>query len=234
MHGLKRCAELMLSAVVILGGLCVASDGASTEHTDLVYSHVENDKMMIALTFDDGPHPKYTPMILDILKKYGIRATFFAVGENAEQYPELIKRCLREGHEIANHTYSHSDLSHRSFDEVCGEVGKAENAIYENSESRTKLLRPPGGLYGKNVIMAAYELDYTLVLWTVDTRDWAHTPVAKIAEKVLRNTKAGDIILMHDFIGRDSPTPEALEKVIPTLLERGYRFVTVSELLGAK
>lgn len=234
MHGLRRCAELVISVALILGGVCPISDGVGGESTDLVYSHVENDKMMIALTFDDGPHPRYTPMILDILKKYGVRATFFAVGENAELYPELIGRCLCEGHEVANHTYSHGDLSHSSYDEICREVGRAENAIYETCESRTKLLRPPGGLYGKNVIMAAHELDYTLVLWTVDTRDWAHTPADKIAKKVLSSTKAGDIILMHDFIGRDSPTPKALEAVIPALLERGFRFVTVSELLGSK
>jgi len=198
----------------------------------MVYSSKTNDKMMIALTFDDGPHPRYTPEILDILHEYGICATFFTVGKNAVNYPGIIERYQKEGHEIANHTYSHKDLSKDSYDDVCREVSTAEDIIFESLDVRTKLLRPPGGLYGKNVIKAAAQLDYTLVLWTVDTKDWAHTPSQKIVEKVLSSVESGDIILMHDFIGKNSPTPDALREMIPQLLDRGFRFVTVSELLG--
>ena len=223
----RICA--VLSAAVLLFSLSVRS---GAEDYGLVYSHRKNEKMLISLTFDDGPHPRYTPEILDILKKYDIRATFFVVGQNASYYPELVKRCQDEGHEIANHTYSHKNLSKDSFEDICREVRDTENVIYENLDTRTKLLRPPGGLYGKSVIKAAAELDYTLVLWTVDTRDWAHTPPEKIAKKVTTSIKSGDIILMHDFIGKNSPTPEALKKIIPALLKKGYKFVTVSELLG--
>ncbi len=220
----------VLSAAVMTCAFC--SRSAAEYECGMVYSSKKNDRMMIALTFDDGPHPRYTPEILDILHEYNICATFFAVGENAENYPEIIERCQKEGHEIANHTYSHKDLSKDTYDDICQEVKAAEDIIYENLDVRTKLLRPPGGLYGKTVIKAAAALDYTLVLWTVDTKDWAHTPSDKIAEKVLGYVKPGDIILMHDFIGKDSPTPDALRKMIPELLDRGYRFVTVSELLG--
>lgn len=232
MKFIRKCLCAVLSTTVMAGIFC--NFISANESSNLVYSHRTNDKMMIALTFDDGPHPKYTPEILDILKEYEIHATFFAVGENAEYYPEVIKRCQNEGHEIANHTYSHRDLSKDSFEDICREVRDTENVIYENLESRTKLLRPPGGSYGKNVIKAATELDYTLVLWTVDTRDWAHTPADKITKKVLDNIKPGDIVLMHDFIGKNSPTPEALREIVPALLEKGYKFVTVSELLGYK
>ncbi len=230
MNILRKIGIAVLSVSVMLSGLC-GSVGAEDAGT-LVYSHKENEKMMIALTFDDGPHPVYTPKILDILKKYDIKATFFTVGENVVDHPDIVKRCLDEGHEIANHTFSHGDLSECSFDGICREVNEAENAIYENLEVRPKLLRPPGGLYGMNVIKAAAELDYTLVLWNVDTRDWAHTPPDKIADKVLKNIRAGDIVLMHDFIAKDSPTPEALCRIIPVLIKKGYNFVTVSELLG--
>lgn len=227
----KLCCAALLSAAIIIA--CPSAVRAD-DHANAVYSHKENDKMMIALTFDDGPHPKYTPEILDILKKYDVPATFFTVGENAERYPAVIKRCLDEGHEVANHTYSHGDLSKDSYEEICREITGGENAVYENLDVRTKLLRPPGGLYGKNLISAAAELDYTVVLWNIDTRDWAHTPPGKITEKVLTNIRPGDIVLMHDFIGKDSPTPSALQKIIPRLLAKGYRFVTVSELLGCK
>ena len=220
----------VITAVISANLFC--GRGFADFEAGMVYSHKSNDKMMIALTFDDGPHPRYTPEILDILGEYGIAATFFTIGENAVYYPHIVTRCQNEGHEVANHTYSHKDLSKDSFENICNEVCSTENIIYENLDSRTKLLRPPGGLYGKNVIKAAAELDYTLVLWTVDTRDWDHTPPEKIAEDVLATISPGDIILMHDFIGRDSPTPDALRIMIPQLLAKGYKFVTVSELLG--
>lgn len=226
----KIICAVLVSAVLLACPTVVGADAPA----NAVYSHKENDKMMIALTFDDGPHPRYTPQILDILAEYGVPATFFTVGENAEYYPAVIKRCLDEGHEVANHTYSHQDLSSDSYEDICREITGGENAVYENLDVRTKLLRPPGGLYGKNLILAAAELDYTVVLWNIDTRDWAHTPPDKIAEKVLTAIRPGDIVLMHDFIGKDSPTPEALRKIIPRLISKGYRFVTVSELLGCK
>lgn len=226
-----KCISAVLSAAVCLSLLC---NGSAADDADPVYFRRDNDKMMIALTFDDGPHPRYTPEILDILKEYGIPATFFTVGKNAVLYPDVIVRCRDEGHEIANHTYTHRDLSGDSVLDIRREICGAEDTIYENLEIRTKLLRPPGGLYGTNVIRAAAELDYTLVLWTVDTRDWAHTPADRIADKVLTKIRSGDIVLMHDYIGENSPTPEALRIFIPVLLDQGYRFVTVSELLGVR
>ncbi len=204
-----------------------------TAHGDeLVYSYRDNEKMMIALTFDDGPHPRYTNEILDILKEYGVHATFFILGVNAVNYPETLRRCLIEGHEIANHTFSHTNLSNMSYGDICNEISKAEDIIYENLEIRPKLLRPPGGLYNMDVLRAASSLDYTVVLWNIDTMDWAHTSADIIAETVLKNIRPGDIILMHDYIGTDSPTPDALRLIIPKLIDKGYRFVTVSQLLG--
>ncbi len=231
---MKMIRRIIASLLISAAGINIFC-GKSIAYIEsgMVYSHRNTERMMIALTFDDGPHPRYTPEILDILSEYGVCATFFTVGENALQYPDIIKRCQNEGHEIANHTYSHADLSKDSYNNICDEVRSTEEVIFENIDTRTKLLRPPGGLYGKNVIRAAAELDYTLVLWNVDTKDWAHTPPDKIVKKVLSCVAPGDIILMHDFIGKNSPTPDALRQMIPKLLEMGYRFVTVSELLGS-
>lgn len=193
-----------------------------------------NAKMKIAITFDDGPHPIYTPRILDILRKYNAHATFFVIGENVAMHPDLTERCIAEGHEIANHTYTHKNLAKDSYSDIQSEIIHTENTVFENFDMRTKLLRPPGGLYDNNVTSAAARLDYTVILWSIDTRDWAHTPSDTIVEGVLDSVKAGDIILMHDFIQKDSPTPEALEKLLPILIDRGFCPVTVSELLGTE
>ncbi len=200
---------------------------------EVVYSWHTNDKN-IALTFDDGPHPVYTPEILDILEEYGIKATFFTIGQNVEWYNDVFRMEYAAGHEIGNHTYSHLNLRQLPYKSVCREIEQAENLVYESVEYRTRLLRPPEGAFGNDLCKAAAELDYTVICWSVDTLDWAHTPSDRIVQNVLENVKGGDIILFHDYISGDSPTPEALRTIIPALLDEGYRFVTVSELLNLK
>ena len=202
--------------------------------SDVVFTCHMNENMKIALTLDEGPHPEYTPEILDVLKKFDIPATFFVVGENASLHPELVEACRKSGHEIANHTYSHQNLKADTYENICEQIKLTERAVYENIEVRTKLLRPPCGLIDENVVKAAKTLDYSVVLWTVDTRDWAHTKPSDIAQNVIGNTKSGDIILMHDYIAKNSPSAQAIELFVPVLLEKGFRFVTVSELLGSR
>lgn len=189
-------------------------------------------KKCVALTFDDGPHPIHTKEILGILDEFGVKATFFVIGENASWFPELVEAEYAAGHEIGNHTYSHMNLKKLDYVGVCGEIDGAERAVYENIEYRTRLLRPPGGLMSESVCRAADERDYTVICWSVDTRDWAHTPTDDIVKNVLTNTHDGDIILFHDYVSGSSPTPDALRKIIPELKKRGYEFVTVSELIS--
>ena len=197
----------------------------------MIYS-CQSSKKNIALTFDDGPHPVHTPEILDILAEYGIKATFFVIGENATWYGDLVKTEYESGHEIGNHTYSHHmNLKKLSYDGICAEIENAENVIYENIEYRTKLLRPPGGIYSDTLLRAAADNDYNIICWSVDTRDWAHTPTDEIVKNVLSSVKEGDIILFHDYVSGESPTPAALKQIIPILLDEGYNFVTVSELM---
>ena len=198
---------------------------------EVVYHSRPNDRMEIALSFDDGPHPRLTPRILDILEEYGIRATFFMVGENVGYYPAAAHAVAEAGHEIANHTFSHRRFGRMGVEDLRREITACEEALASVTDTPVRLVRPPEGEMNEAVRQVAGELDYRIILWDVDTRDWAHTPPETIAKHILDTVRPGDIILMHDFIGYDSPTPEALRRVIPALLEQGYRFVTVGELV---
>ncbi len=218
------------AVVAVLLVLCLTE---SAEAAEVIYSWHGNEKN-IALTFDDGPHPRYTPEILDILNEYGVHATFFVIGVNLRNYKGIVERAYSAGHEIGNHTYSHKNLKNLSYTGICDEIYMAESVIYENLEYRTKLLRPPGGKVGEDVCKVAREQDYTIVCWSIDTLDWAHTSSEQIAENILASVKGGDIILFHDYVSGGSPTPDALRIIIPELLARGYNFVTVSELINSK
>lgn len=199
-----------------------------------VYRSVSTDKKQIALTFDDGPHPKLTPRILKILAQYGISATFFMVGENVFNYPEAARAVIEAGHEVGNHTFTHPHLANLDEHAILDEIGKCEDALEELCEYRPHLLRTPQGALTPSLERCLLEDDYILVLWSLDTRDWDNKSTACIVQTVLDKVKPGDIILMHDFIGHNSKTPEALERIIPQLLSQGYEFVTVSELLGLR
>ncbi len=214
------------------GGFVTASAASKSQDDVDIYRKNENNYMKIALTFDDGPHPRYTPRILEILKEYGIKATFFVVGVNAENYPDAMESVIKNGHEIGNHTYSHPHVSCLDSTHLKNEVEHCESAIYGLTDHKTKLFRPPEGLIDADVRRVLRSLDYKVILWDIDTLDWAHTPPNTIAENVINNINSGDIILMHDYISYDSPTIEALRLFIPVLLEKGYKFVVVSELIG--
>lgn len=222
---LKKLARL--SAVIIITLMAIEEIIAA----DVVYSWHSKEKC-IALTFDDGPHPVYTQEILDILSEYNIKATFFVIGENAIWYSDLVKLEYEAGHEIGNHTFTHSNLKTIPYNEMCDEIYKTEQVIYENIEYRTRLLRPPGGQYGDEACNAASNQDYRIICWSIDTRDWAHTETKDIVDNVLTSVRGGDIILFHDYISGKSPTPDALRIIIPKLLQEGYKFVTVSELIN--
>lgn len=199
-----------------------------------VYRSVPTEKKQIALTFDDGPHPTLTPRILEILAQYNIPATFFMVGQNVLNYPEAARAVIQSGHEVGNHTFSHPHIGNLSEQAIFDEIGKCEDALEELCEYRPHLLRTPQGALTPSLERCLLDDDYILVLWSLDTRDWENKSTAHVVQTVLENVQAGDIILMHDFIGHNSKTPEALEKIIPILLSQGYEFVTVSALLGLR
>ncbi len=198
-----------------------------------IYRKHENESMKIALTFDDGPHPRQTPMILDLLDRYGIKATFFTVGINAYYYPDVLASIAARGHEIGNHTYSHPHVAHINQSVLENEIAKCEETVYQITDRRTKLFRPPEGMIDSAVLNALQNLDYRVILWDIDTRDWAHTSPEEIAENIISKISSGDIILMHDYIGSNSPTCEAMQIFIPELIAKGYKFVVVSELIDS-
>ena len=202
-----------------------------------IFFHHSNDNMKIALTFDDGPHEKYTPEILDILNEYDIKATFFVIGVNAEICPDIISRTIREGHEIGNHTYHHNKYRDDDVNNIENEIVMTERVLYETAEYKPKLFRPPGGYCCSRLSKIAEQLDYSVILWNIDTRDWdsKSETAQEIADIVIDNIKSGDIILCHDYKVTDiNTTAEAMRIFIPKLLDAGYKFVTASELIRTK
>ena len=199
-----------------------------------IYRNHDNDCMKIALTFDDGPHPKYTPQILNILDKYRIKATFFTVGINAYYYPDTLREVSKRGHEIGNHTFSHPHVNQVDSYHLKEEIAQCEETVYGITDLRTRVFRPPEGMIDSSILAVVRELDYRVILWDIDTRDWAHTPAEDIAKNVIEHIKPGSIILMHDYIGSNSPTCEAMNIFIPKLIKMGYKFVVISELIDTK
>lgn len=196
-----------------------------------VYRFATTREKRIALTFDDGPHPRLTPRILEILKRYKIRATFFMIGKNVRDYPETAKLVAEEGHEIGNHTNSHIRLYGLGKGRDERELEECSLQIQKVCRQTPAFFRPPEGAVDSAVLSAAADQGYRVVLWSIDTRDWEVKNAGAIVDRVLSSVKPGDIILLHDFISYNSKTPEALERLIPKLLARGYQIGSVGELL---
>ncbi|MBQ7669496.1 MAG: polysaccharide deacetylase family protein [Clostridia bacterium] len=213
---------IMISAAVL----------SSASYPCRIVSKIAADDKVVALTFDDGPHPKYTDEILDILSEYGVKATFFVIGKNVEEHPEIIQREVREGHEIGNHTFDHFYMNSLNESSIADEIKKCECSVLSAGGPNTKLLRPPGGICSTKLKKQCAAADYNVVLWSVDTRDWKRPSADHIVNSVLNNVSSGDIILMHDYVSGKSNTPEALKRIIPALIDEGYNFVTVSELIN--
>ena len=226
-----RRAHKALLTLIICAGLLIRPSAALCS-CDAV-RRVDTEEKWIALTFDDGPHPTHTPEILDLLREYNVKATFFVVGSNVELCPEITRRTLDEGHELGNHTYSHANLARKTERETEDEIGKTAAVLDQLYSYETTLLRPPGGCLTSAVSKNLMSLGCTVVLWSVDPRDWAHTKTEKIVKNVRDNVRPGDILLFHDYISGETHTVEALRILIPELLRDGYCFVTVSELLAA-
>jgi peptidoglycan/xylan/chitin deacetylase (PgdA/CDA1 family) len=198
---------------------------------NVFYSNAEKTKK-IALTFDDGPHPRYTKQILEILQEYNVTATFFIIGVNAINYPDTLLAIAASGCEIANHTFTHKNVLKMSSEEITKEIEDCRDTVYQISGIRTTLFRPPEGACAEAIITGAKNLEHKIILWSIDTKDWAHTPSSQIAEKVIGCARDGDIVLMHDYVSGNNTTIDALRMMIPQLIEKGYEFVTISELLG--
>lgn len=182
-------------------------------------------KKKIALTFDDGPHPEYTPKLLDGLKERNVSAAFFLTGENSEQNPEIVERIYREGHIIGNHSYTHVQLSKLSDLEACKEITKANEAIENITGKTPDYIRPPFGSWNKNLDCIT---NMIVVLWDVDPLDWQCQNKELVVKRVVSNVKEDDIILLHDSY---QSTVDATFEIIDTLEKKGYEFVSLDEII---
>lgn len=188
----------------------------------------KNKKKLIALTFDDGPDPDVTPQILKTLKKHEAKATFFMLVNSAEKYPKIAKQVANNGHEIANHTYTHVNLAKVKRSRIEKELAHAKEKLESITERPVKLFRPPYGEYNQAVVEVAHNSEQHIIMWSVDPQDWRHKNKNKIYQNIMQNSNPGSIVLMHDI---HQATADALPKILKDLKEQGYEFVTVSELL---
>ena len=202
----------------------------ATAEPGITFDWVHVDGPYVAMTFDDGPSAKLTPKLLDLLAAHHIKATFFLIGQNVAENPDIVAREVREGHEIANHSWSHPNLAKMSDDRVRDQLHKTEDAIRSASGNRPTLLRPPyGSITARQKKWINQELDYKIVLWDVDPLDWRRPGPNVVCNRIIKMARAGSIILAHDI---HPGTIEAMPCVLSQLEAKGFKFVTVSELIA--
>nr|WP_295678005.1 polysaccharide deacetylase family protein [uncultured Lachnoclostridium sp.] len=219
LSGLSLSPTTSIAITAISKNLCLDEQGKL-----LLGRKIDPDKPMIALTFDDGPHDIYTVRILDALKKYGGKATFFVLGQRVDNHSKVLNRMIKEGSEIGNHSYSHPLLTTSTVEKIKREIAKTQEAIIRCTGYTPKLVRPTYGAVNQTVRSAIH---YPMIEWSVDTEDWKSRNVDMIVKEAMKGAKDGAIILMHDVY---PTTATAAEKVIQKLTKEGYQLVTISEL----
>jgi peptidoglycan/xylan/chitin deacetylase (PgdA/CDA1 family) len=203
---------------------------AASAEPRVTFNSVHVDEPYIAMTFDDGPHATLTPRLLDLLAARHIKATFFVLGECVEQNPEVLRRAAREGHEIANHSWSHPQLNKMSDDAVRLQLRRTDDAIKAITGKRPTLMRPPyGAITTRQKKWIHDEFGYQIIMWDVDPLDWKDPGPATVANRILKETRAGSIVLSHDI---HKGTVEAMPSTLEQLANKHFKFVTVSELIG--
>lgn len=184
----------------------------------------------VAMTFDDGPHPVWTPALLDVLRLRGIRATFYLIGNRVAQYPDIVRRIADEGHEIGNHSWSHPALSTLAAPDLLDEIDRTSEAVFAATRRIPVTLRPPyGALALEQRELIHDQRRMPTVLWSVDPEDWRKPGAEEIASRIIGHAHAGAIVLSHDI---HQGTVAAMPATLDTLAARGYRFATVSMILG--
>lgn len=240
----KKIPSFVLASIVIIGitiGIPTVTviNKISSDTRDYwegskdIIWRVSTKEKMIALTFDDGPSPTFTPKIMDILKKNNAHGTFFVIAHEVEKYPDIVRRMVYEGNEVANHTYNHKYLNRISRNDFRAELNLAESVIKQASGLKPKLFRPPGGYYNKDIVEVSKEQGYKVIIWSWEQQsgDWANPGTETIIKRVLKNAASGNIIVFHDRGGDRYQTVRALQPVIDGLKTKGFKLVTVSEML---
>jgi peptidoglycan-N-acetylglucosamine deacetylase len=193
---------------------------------------IHSHQKVIALTFDDGPHPFNTPQLLNLLKQEQVKATFFVLGKRANRYPTILKRISKEGHEIGNHGYSHSQFQKLNERQISWEIRKTEQIINQATGKKPYCFRSPYGQMNGMIKKEAHRFGYQFIEWSIDPRDWEK---GRTAKRIINNVEAyvhtGDIILLHDGGGDRRETIKAVRVLIHDLKKKGYRFTTVTGLM---
>ena len=185
----------------------------------------KTEKKRIALTFDDGPHPVYTPQMLELLEEEQVPATFFLLGENVELYGDVVKEIAEKGHLIGNHTYHHVQITSLPLDEACREIQETSDLIEELTGNGTEYVRPPFGTWNTEL---EQQLNLIPVMWSIDTKDWTTQNVDWIVRETVKHAEDHDIILMHDSY---QSTVDAVKRIIEQLKAENFEFVTVDEII---
>jgi peptidoglycan/xylan/chitin deacetylase (PgdA/CDA1 family) len=222
---------------ILLVGLWTSSAGGAENPNQQpsadpqVLNSIKTHQPIIALTFDDGPHPIHTKQLLDMLREEQTPATFFVVGRNVQSHPELVRRMVQEGHEVGNHTWSHPSLPSLSSTKVDDELSRTSDIIQQLTGIRPQTMRPPYGAMNQRVqrqILDKHGMH--IILWSVDPKDWKKPNVNTIRQRMVAGASPGGIILAHDI---HPGTIQAIPYVIRDLKVLGYKFVTIQELLAA-
>ena len=218
--------------LILFCGCCFIGISKKTKETEGEIQQKESveesgvkEKPSIAITFDDGPSSRYTGRLLDGLKERSVKASFFLIGENAEENPVLVERIYKEGHLIGNHTYSHVQMTHLSEEAAVREIEKTDQVISAMTGEHVAYMRPPFGAWQRELEV---RMEVLPVLWSVDPLDWTTENVDEIVSKVVTEVEEGDIILLHDCY---ASSVEAALRIVDILQKEGYEFVTVDRLL---
>lgn len=203
-----------------------------SKDSGISFSRVLVSGNYIAITFDDGPHPQNTPRLLDMLRARNIKATFYVIGRSVEVHPQVVRRTVAEGHEIGNHSQTHRLLSKLGDSELRLEMARCRDAVSRAAGVEPRTMRPPyGGLLQRQREIVHAEFGYPVILWSVDPLDWKRPGPSVVTSRILAGASSGGIVLAHDLHGQ---TVDAMPATLDGLLRRGFKFVTVSQLLAMK
>ena len=234
-HQMRRLSPFAVTLLLVLAAIASGQNTAAAGPTagvaeKITFTDVNVEGPFIAMTFDDGPHATDTAKLLDMAAKRHIKLTFFVLGQCVQQNPAVLQREVAEGHEIGNHSWSHPNLAKLSDQAVFNQLQRTEDIIFKTAGVKPNLMRPPyGELTKRQRIWVNHKFGYKVILWDVDPLDWKRPGPDVVVRRIIAATRPGSIILSHDI---HPPTIEAMPQVFDALLAKGFKFVTVSELLA--
>lgn len=221
--------KMIWFSVLLLFTQVLMAGGVSSEPI----RHVKTTEKVVALTFDDGPGD-FTDQVLSVLNKHGVKATFYVLGGNAKAYPDKIKKIMKEGHDLGNHTMYHDKMKNKSVEKITHDIQSVDTILRNLGYQREITFRAPFGITSENLKIALQNLNKRMVLFTFLPQDWTKISAQTIHDNVMKEMKPGLIITLHDGGNRRQNTVIATDMLINTLQKQGYRFVTISELLKLK